>query len=133
MMTKIAFGSPPVAWARTAGRNRHTPPRYRQFKEDFGWEARLAHDGDPWDGDVLAGIAFAPDGIWATFATIEDRGDGETFNLPLYRGRPKGLRGDIDNYVKAVLDSSQGIVFVDDRQVVGLVAVFLESILDVNR
>ena len=38
--------------------------------------------------------------------------------------RPKGIRGDLDNYVKAIVDSLQGPAFFDDKQVVDLAARF---------
>ncbi len=38
--------------------------------------------------------------------------------------RPKGVRADLDNYVKAILDSLQGPAYFDDKQVVDLAARF---------
>ncbi len=43
---------------------------------------------------------------------------------PSTRERSPGLRGDIDNYEKAVLDGLNGVAFVDDSQVVDWRAVF---------
>jgi len=31
--------------------------------------------------------------------------------------RPKGIRGDLDNYVKVVCDGLNGVAYLDDRQV----------------
>lgn len=36
--------------------------------------------------------------------------------------KPKGMRGDLDNYVKAALDALNGLAFEDDRQIVSLTA-----------
>jgi Holliday junction resolvase RusA-like endonuclease len=36
---------------------------------------------------------------------------------------PVTVRTDIDNVAKAILDACNGLVYLDDRQVVGLVAV----------
>ena len=38
--------------------------------------------------------------------------------------RPKGIRGDLDNYVKAVLDAGNGVLWEDDRLVVQILARF---------
>lgn len=31
--------------------------------------------------------------------------------------RPKGMRGDLDNYIKAILDAGNGVLYEDDQQV----------------
>jgi len=36
--------------------------------------------------------------------------------------KPKGMRGDLDNYVKAIMDALNGEAFEDDRQVVEITA-----------
>jgi Holliday junction resolvase RusA-like endonuclease len=36
--------------------------------------------------------------------------------------KPKGMRGDLDNYVKAILDALNGAAWEDDRQIVALTA-----------
>lgn len=75
------------------------PKRYRDFKEELGLMARLAMKGHaPFAGEIKLRADF-------------------------YRPKPKRSKqvsfiGDVDNYLKAVMDSLIGICYEDDRQVV---------------
>ena len=96
-MISIRARIEPVPYARVRtnkGRHFFNPERYRSFKEEMGWQARL----------VIAEPTTKPLAI----------------RVRIYREMPpESLRfGDIDNHLKAVLDSLNGIAFVDDRQVV---------------
>lgn len=78
------------------------PKRYREFKDELGYYARLAMRGqEPFTGEVK-------------------------LSVDVYRPKPKPRKGkpeqvsfigDVDNYVKAVMDSLIGICYDDDRQV----------------
>ncbi len=126
-MTDVVWLGKPVPWKRTlgSGNRRYTHPEYRAWKDDFGWAAKRAHDGEPWNTATAVRILVAPDGVRAELAPLA----ADPKYAPVFIAeRPKGLRGDLDNYVKAVLDSVQGIVIVDDRLIVAIWAAFVVTI-----
>ena len=126
-MTDVLWFGKPVPWKRTlgSGRRRCLHPAYREWKDDFGWAAKVAHDGAPWDTPTAAWIRVGADSVNARFIPS---GVGFPPGTGLVVSRPKGLRGDLDNYVKAVLDSVQGIVIEDDRLIVAIWAAFVPTI-----
>ena len=126
-MTTVLHLGKPVPWKRTRGQGnrRYLDPDYRAWKEAFGWTAKTAHDGKPWDWPVIVSILIAPDGAKAKFVPL---GIDPRFDAVPIVERPKGIRGDIDNYVKAVNDAVQGIVIVDDRLVVAVRAAFAVTV-----
>lgn len=71
---------------------------------------RQAYDGPLFEGPVAITTMFRPD------KTLVLIGDEEWWGT-------SPLRGDIDNYVKTVLDGLQGVAYENDRQVVRLGAV----------
>ncbi|MBR0288954.1 MAG: RusA family crossover junction endodeoxyribonuclease [Selenomonadaceae bacterium] len=106
----IFFSAPlnPVPFCRPAqsGRRRFNNPRYSAFKDQFALFALRAMRGrNPFTGAIK---------ITADF----------------YKARPKKTKhhcgdfaiapsvGDVDNFLKAVLDALNGICYVDDSQVV---------------
>lgn len=103
----IKFTAPikplPFPRPRFDSRSKQTfnPERYREFKDELGLMARLAMKGAaPFTGEIKLHADF-------------------------YRPKPKRSKhvsfiGDVDNYLKAVLDSLIGIAYVDDRQVVDI-------------
>lgn len=106
-MIKIVAPLEPLPFPRPAsnGKRRFNPPRYTQFKNALGLIARQAMHGQaPFSGEVKLTAEF-------------------------YRPKPKPRKGtppqvsfigDIDNYLKAVMDALIGICYVDDRQVTAL-------------
>ncbi len=126
-MTDVLWLGKPVPWKRTlgSGNRRYTDPKYRAWKDDFGWCAKAAHAGPPWDTPTVVRIEIAPDGVRALFRPLCDE---SKFGAVRIAERPKGVRGDLDNYVKAVNDSVQGIVVGDDRLIVCIVAAFVTTI-----
>lgn len=99
----------PVPFTRTdsAGRSgrRYTAPKYRGWLNAAAWEIR-AQAGDRLDGPVAVSVLVCPNGIGVGLSPLTER------------VRPVGIRGDLDNYGKAVLDALQkGHAIGDDRQV----------------
>lgn len=74
-----------------------TPARTRAYEESVGWALREAYAGNPLSGPLRV-----------TVAVFE-------------RKRAPQHHGDLDNYLKAVLDALNGIAWDDDRQIVRLV------------
>ena len=95
-MIRIKADIAPLPFKRvlTCGDQRFNPTQYRKFKEELGWLVRR----------FIKKPMTSPVGI----------------KLKVYRELPpESLKfGDIDNHLKAVLDSLNGIAFLDDRQVV---------------
>ncbi len=97
----------PLTWPRPRfdSRSKQTfnPARYEQYKDALGYYARLAMKGhEPFTGEIKLHADF-------------------------YRPKPKPRKGkpeqvsfvgDVDNYLKAVMDALSKIVYLDDRQVV---------------
>lgn len=83
-----------------------TPQRYREWKQSAGWAMRIKGDG-PLEGPVALDILVTPTGI-------------EVSAISSQLERVKHVRGDIDNYAKAVMDAGNGLLYEDDRQVTEL-------------
>lgn len=69
-----------------------------------------AWDGPCFEGEIAVHIVVDTEGI----AIIVERVDLDSKSK---------LRGDVDNYVKTILDALNGIAWVDDSQVVKLTAI----------
>lgn len=65
---------------------------------------RDAWNGPKWDGPVYVDVVFRPD---STTVTVGDASELE----------PCKLRGDIDNYIKTLMDGLNGAAWIDDKQV----------------
>lgn len=108
---RVILGKP-VPFTRpgqTSAGKRFTPERYRLWKDAAAWQMKGQHLGDK---PVRVLIHVYSNRIEYDFAVTEPT-------------RPRGIRGDLDNYVKAVLDAAQDSgVIADDRQVVSIEAIF---------
>ncbi len=117
-MTTRRFEIPwrPVPFARTGTTptgKRFNPARYRDWKTRTAGLMNLTRHGHTFDGPVVLLLEVHADRVIAVFH------DEPTVT------RPTTLRGDLDNYTKAVLDAAtDGHVIVDDRQVVAIVTTF---------
>lgn len=104
---------------------------YRAWKQAAALELRSQWVGSPVECAVWVDVTVHPDRADVVLSGSPLRysvgvADGEAAQsgrkATAWRG---GLRGDLDNYVKAVLDAMQDAgVIGDDRQVVGLAARF---------
>lgn len=94
MRLKAAIAPLPFKRVLTCGDQRFNPTQYRKFKEELGWLARR----------VIRQPLKCPVSI----------------RVKVYRDLPpESLKfGDVDNHLKAVLDSLNGIAYLDDRQVI---------------
>lgn len=67
------------------------------------------YDGPRFDGPVEISILLQKDSSTVTIRESDHK--------------PSPLRGDIDNYMKAIMDALNGVAYVDDRQVLVVRAV----------
>lgn len=126
-MSRIIVAGRPVPFARpgrTRDGRRYTPDRYRQWKISAVSHIRLgggprgtldlSRRPEPIEGPVSALVVVRGGELELELAPAGD-----------LTARPTGIRGDLDNYVKAALDAAQDSEWIaDDRQVVSIVARF---------
>lgn len=117
----VTIPGKPVTYGRTAtvvddrGRRRRILPLgYRQWREKARDAINIGRRGRHLDGQFLLEVEIAADEVRATFTPA-----------PPVRTRGIGVTGDLDNYVKAVLDAAQdsGLI-ANDRQAVAITARF---------
>jgi Holliday junction resolvase RusA-like endonuclease len=100
---------PPAPFARTRGTLggvRYNPAKYTTWKDAAGVIAQGIRRGRPkLEGPVGIELVVTPAGL--VFEVWE-------IAVPETRGT---LRGDLDNYAKAIIDALQGVLYENDRQV----------------
>lgn len=111
-----------VPWTpRAKGRPRHTKtgitytdPKTREAEAAFAaaFEEAVGLHGSRFDEPIGMKLELANDFVIVSFTQEED-----------YTQRK--LRGDLDNYVKLISDSLNGVAYTDDRLIVKLEAVKL--------
>ncbi len=94
-MIKLTLHTLPLSVNATYKRGKNSFYKSREAKETqeaMAWEARSQYRGKPLECKILVDVAF----FW------------------------KNMRKDIDGPLKSVLDAMQGIVYVNDNQIVDL-------------
>lgn len=99
-------GRPAVKQRPRMGRNGrvYTPKATLEAEEQLIADYR----GPLFEGPIIVRMGFYPD---HTNVSIAERTED-----------PSPLRGDLDNYVKLVLDGLQGVAYANDRQVMAIQA-----------
>lgn len=82
----------------------YTPEITRRFQRAVAFEAKALHPGERLDGPLRVGL---------TFYLKKPKSNKQAF---------PSLRPDLDNLVKAVADALNGVLWVDDAQIVDMVA-----------
>lgn len=108
MQRQLTLNIAPVPWARPrASRSGgyFTAPKQQQFKERVTQEMALLWDDKPWEGPL-------------------------SLSMILTVARPKGVskakrpmpavKPDLDNLAKGILDCGNGVLWIDDAQLVRL-------------
>ena len=113
----------PVAWTRSRhnGKQHYNDPKYRAWKDAIAWQAKASMGSrKPLEGPLSLVVTFhLPIPISWSRRKQSEALDGTI--------RPDG-RPDLDNLAKAVGDGCNGVVYVDDCQVVHMVAMKVYSL-----
>lgn len=112
MSHRVIIPGTPRPWRRPGGNGRrYTEQADAEWRDVIGWALRQ-DIRDPFEGPVSMVLTFTSG---QTSVLVDE--------CPLPR-RP-GLRADLDNLTKLVLDGAQGVVYENDRQVTALSARFV--------
>lgn len=101
-MRAVSKGRPRLGRRRRA----YTPDRTVQFESEFArlWSEQNP-DHEPYDGPVGLQVIIGSHHVEVTVWELEES------------HRPKYIQGDVDNMVKSISDSLNGVAYLDDKQV----------------
>jgi len=102
-MIKILVPGRPVPYVRTTQKAKYTQKSYHRYA-DYKKFVQI-HAMNQYKGPLIEGYCKVSINVYLTGKTV-----------------PMGNDGDLDNYVKGILDSLNKIIFKDDRQVVSIIA-----------
>lgn len=84
----------------------YTDKATKEYEEAVGM-AYLAAGGKKFDGNLMVSVTFMKDRMHVVITSVKEE---------------SSLRGDLDNYLKSLLDGLNGIAYEDDGQVVTIKA-----------
>ena len=120
MADKVVINGRPVPFARPGHRDgrRFTPAAYKAWRGLASETMRFVGKVPLLEGPVSVRVMVDSDRVLVEAHELDPAAGWR---------RPKGVRGDLDNYVKAVLDAMQDAGWIiDDRQVFEINAEFYE-------
>lgn len=82
----------------------YTDKATKEYEEAVGL-AYLAAGGKKFDGNVMISVTFMKERMHVVITSVKEE---------------SSLRGDLDNYLKSLLDGLNGIAYEDDGQVVNI-------------
>lgn len=114
-MRAVSKGRPRLGRRRRA----YTPVKTQQFEETFAqhWKEQNP-DHELYTGPVGMRVLIGSNHIEVLIWELEES------------ARPKYIQGDVDNYLKAISDSLNGVAYTDDKQVHHLEAWLTKEVID---
>ena len=108
MIHKQTFNIKPRSKQRprsTRSGHTYTPKETREYEKKIS--------------EAYSGVAFTDGPLHVTLVFDNDKTEITIKELKPKRN-PSKLRGDIDNYAKAILDALNGVAYTDDKQIISL-------------
>ena len=117
-MIKLTFDFPPVAQARPRatrfgrGIRLYDLEQVRVYKAQLAESARFMYHGEPLTGPLVVTIKF--------YRAIQQSETKKRHRLKAQGTIRPTKKPDLDNYIKSTLDGLNGVLWVDDNEIVGL-------------
>lgn len=93
--------------------------RPRSTRSGHTYTPKETREYEHFISQAYSGVAFLEGPLHVTLVFDNDKTEIIIRELPLTK-TPSKLRGDIDNYAKAILDALNGVAYTDDKQIVRL-------------
>lgn len=117
-MIKLTFDFPPVAQARPRatrfgrGIRLYDLEQVHVYKAQLAESARFMYHGEPLTGPLVVTIKF--------YRAIQQSETKKRHRLKAQGTIRPTKKPDLDNYIKSTLDGLNGVLWVDDNEIVGL-------------